>query len=174
MPTDRANPATPCGIGKCYDLATVSANVIHVGEDYWHRLQVLQTSGVSAEICRDVAELASVLRTGTDAHAVLVSESRLFDHRPIPAIVRSIKKCPVILFSLSPIVQQERDFDLVIPPLATPYEWLPKIHEITAQTMRLCAQSRARVEESRRRIRDTRKRIEESSQKLNGSGPRER
>ncbi|HWG16608.1 MAG TPA: hypothetical protein VN678_02010 [Acidobacteriaceae bacterium] len=133
----------------------MSARVIHVGQDYWHRLQVLRTAGLSVDECGSVEELAFTLRTGTDPHAVLLAASPMFDPAPATAMVRSSKKCPVILFSVSTVTPDPNRYDLVIHPLTDPKEWLDDIWTIIGRTQQLRAQSRATRQTSEKLRRDT-------------------
>ena len=160
----------------------MTARVIHVGQDYWHRLQVLRTAGLSVDECRSVEELAATLRTGTDPHAVLLAASPFFDPAPATAVVRSATKCPVILFSEAKIETEPDRYDLVIPPLADPKEWLDDIWTIIRRSERLRADSlaireaserlRVDVAQTRRSSREQRERSKRLLREVTGNNPR--
>ena len=106
------------------------------------------------EECRDAAELLHALKTGTDAGAVLLAQSPAFDPRPVPALVRKVAKCPVILFSLSAQVEREQDYDLVVPPLTDPAVWLDDIRTLIARNEALWRQSQSIQRDSRELVKE--------------------
>ena len=140
--------------------------VIHVGEDNWHRLLVLRRAGLSVDECREITELPELLKTGTTPNAVLVAASH-FDPAPATEIIRRSTRCPVILFATSPVVLASREYDLVVPALTNPEEWLAAIQELISSSERLCSASQALNETSARLIRESRNRTDESKKRLN-------
>lgn len=128
----------------------MSARLIHVGEDHWHRLQVLRTAGMSVDQCRDVNELTVTLCTGTDPYGVLLAASPIFDPAPAVKIIRPVTECPVILFASGLIVPEPQQYDLVVDPLTYPRKWIDDICEIIRRSRQIRAESRALRETSER------------------------
>ncbi|HEY5054935.1 MAG TPA: hypothetical protein VII58_02170 [Acidobacteriaceae bacterium] len=117
------------------------AHVIHVGQDYWHRLQVLQSAGLHVEQCRDLQALQLTLRTGTDPHAILLAASPDLNPAQVMELVRPVTKCPVILFSTGKIVPDPKRYDLVVHPLTDPSLWLAEVRETIRKSEALRAHS---------------------------------
>ena len=125
----------------------MSARIIHVGKDEWHRLSVLRRAGLSVQQCGSVEELSDILRTGTNPDAVVVSQSLSLNASAEPQAIKSLVSCPTILFP-SDSYTSSRGCDLVIAPLTTPDLWLRQIWALILESRKVKAQSRKLRERS--------------------------
>ncbi len=122
-------------------IPVIPARVVHVGEDFWHRVPVLRGAGMAVEECRGIDDLRLWLKAGTETDAVLLAASPMFHPAPAREMVRKTVKCPVILFSTG-AMEAER-YDLVVHPLTDPTAWLAEIEELIERGRQIRAESRA-------------------------------
>src|SRR5690348_18460840 len=120
----------------------MTARVIHFGEDRWHRISLLRKIGLAVDLCETPGELVATLCTGTDPDAILISQSRLFDPFTAKSLARSVSRAPVVLFPYHGHDPVDSEFDLVIPPLTRPDEWLQELWKLIEQSRELLATSR--------------------------------
>jgi hypothetical protein len=134
-------------------MATV--RIIQFGADSCHRSKVLKEAGYSVEGCRSISELRAALLSQDAPDAVVITD----EGGAVPAEAISVAKDargPVILFANADEEYPESSFDLVIPILTHPANWLARIHEtieqsrlLQVESRRLCGESAALSERSR-------------------------
>jgi len=104
----------------------IAARVLHFGTDDCNRLLVLRSVGYSVDLCPTVEEFHSLMQKRTGADAILVAEP-VRERRQVVTLTREHSHAPLVLFNTSYDYADEGTFDLVIPPLTRPEEWLRKI-----------------------------------------------
>ena len=125
----------------------MAAKVLHFGPDVCHRLPVLSRVGYDVEICPSLVEFPPLLQRAYP-DAVLVTDRPNSEHRhserhQVIAFTREHSQARLILFDSSYSVSDEEDFDLVIPPLIHPEEWLRQIAAVIERSRALNAASAA-------------------------------
>lgn len=100
------------------------ARIIHFGTDECRRLLVLRSAGFAVEECPSLPLLRSALEDDTQPLAVVISENRLRITSDAVELVRAHTGAPLILFQNMIQSYNESDFDLVVPVLTYPGEWL--------------------------------------------------
>lgn len=119
----------------------MAASVLHVGIDDCNRALVLRDNGYSVEVCPTFEEFRSTIEQRSDAEAVLVTERPGRERNEIVTLTRSWSRAPLVLFSSS--YEEATEFDLLIPPLVHPSEWLRRIATIIEQSRAFSAASQA-------------------------------
>jgi hypothetical protein len=107
----------------------IMARIIHFGEDSCHRLMVLEGVGYAVERCESIQDLEYYLRSADRPDAVIISSELGGESRVARCVSNAELPLPVILFAGSDESNTEFDFDLVIPALTAPRDWLSKIEE---------------------------------------------
>ena len=125
----------------------MAARVLHFGTDTCNRLLVLRSVGYSADTCTSVVEFHSALEL-SDPDAVLVGSRRKVERLQVVTLTREHSRARLILFDNAYGGLDEGEFDLVIPPLMHPEEWLRKVAEAIEQSRALNARSTAIRERS--------------------------
>lgn len=105
----------------------IAARVLHFGTDDCNRLLVLRSVGYSVDLCPTVEEFHSLMQKRTGADAILVTGVPVGERRQVVTLTRERSHAPLVLFNTSYDYADEGKFDLVIPPLTRPEEWLRKI-----------------------------------------------
>ena len=105
----------------------MTARVVHFGPDECRRLMVLHMEGYAVADCPSILKLRSVLQEPGQASAVLFTGQDEKDRKEAVTLAREQSCAPLILFDGLNRAGNESDFDLVIPPLTPPQEWLAKI-----------------------------------------------
>lgn len=105
------------------------ARIIHFGEDSCHRLMVLEGVGYAVERCESVNDLEYYLRSPDRPDALIVSGELRAASRVVNFLANTELPLPVILFSGAEECYGESTFDLVIPALTSPSEWLFSIEK---------------------------------------------
>ena len=118
-----------------------TARIIQFGQDSCHRLTVMKEAGYSVEGCRSVTELRAALRSQDAPDAVVITDEN--GSVPVEAIreVKSAARGPVILFANADEEYPESSFDLVIPVLTPPANWLARIQEAIEHSRSLQVES---------------------------------
>ena len=109
----------------------MDVQIIHYGVDDCHRVPVLQFAGYAISDCRSsIAQLRAVLQSTQNAGAVVMTGIEELAPQRAVSIARSISTAPLVLFpgNASGIVEPE--FDLVIPALTPPEQWLSEMAEL--------------------------------------------
>lgn len=120
----------------------MAARVIHFGADSCNRLLVLEHAGYLVDNCPSIIKLGSALALAREAEAVLVTEDPRASRREAIKLVRSHSAAPLILFQTVGSTFDEPDFDLVIPVLTPPREWLEKIAVTIEHSRALVAEAK--------------------------------
>lgn len=107
----------------------MSARIVHFGEDDCKRLLILRAAGFAVEDCKSLSALRSALHKEGEIAAVVISEGSL---RPSPeaiALIHARSQAPLVLFESMANSYDESQFDLIIPVLTHPREWLHRLNE---------------------------------------------
>jgi hypothetical protein len=149
-----------------------TASILHVGDDLCHRVPIMKSAGL----------IVDQSECGADAvHAALVqnqSFSAITFHNdafPLPDIVvstaRTLSSAPLILFKNPSVCCDDGAFDLVIPSLTPPADWLKSLraaiedaHNLRRISMQL------RQESMNVRFQTERLRAESAGVRRNASG----
>jgi hypothetical protein len=112
----------------------MSRKLLTFGYDACHRWAVLRLAGFTVHACQSIGELRDQLITSRDLDAVLMVEDIV--SIPPEAIVaaKSYFDGPLVLFETRPQPQQTSAFDLAIPALTAPNEWLALIESTIQKT----------------------------------------
>ena len=121
----------------------MAVRVLHFGKDNCNRLLVLRSVGYAVDTCRTVEEFHSVLQKGAGADVILVTTGPARERRQVITRARERSHAPLVPFSTCYDYADEAEFDLVIPPLTHPEEWLRKIAGLIEQSRALSAMSTA-------------------------------
>jgi hypothetical protein len=114
----------------------MATHIIHFGVDLSTRVPVLESAGFQVDICSSIDSLIDILgREQVDAVVVPQDpESNLYS---VASITQSRPNTPVIVFAEAPSQLCGANFDLVIPVLTPPREWLAHIASLIAQSKNL-------------------------------------
>jgi hypothetical protein len=126
----------------------MAASIIHFGADECCRLLILRSVGYTVNDCTSVAKLKSFLEEDGGTDAIVLSEVHAGKARQAVATTRSYTSAPLILFEGPDRLGNESEFDLVIPPLSSPEEWLQRIADTIKQSRALLAKSKLLREQS--------------------------
>jgi len=105
----------------------MAARVVHFGCDVCRRLLVLHMAGYAVDDCPSILNLRSALLDSRQTDAVVFSTQDEAERKEAITLARSESSAPLILFETSNGPSDEANFDLVIPPLTPPQEWLAKL-----------------------------------------------
>lgn len=146
--------------------------LLHLGGDLCSRIAVLNRAGYK------VVEPGS----GSDDHelregiaAILVNEDGIAAESVTPEAVDPDHVLPRILFKSLYAVVSPETYDLVVPNLSSPSDWLPKIQELITKSLEIRAQAQAiqqesaTLRESSRRLREESQLVREESKTINES-----
>jgi hypothetical protein len=84
-------------------------------------------AGYAVDDCPSVSNLRFALQDSHHTAAVVFTGQNENERKEAVTLARSQSSAPLILFEASNSPTDEADFDLVIPPLTPPEEWLDKI-----------------------------------------------
>jgi len=105
------------------------ARIIHFGEDSCHRLMVLEGVGYTVERCESIQDIEFYLRSPHLPDAVVISGELQRASRVATFLSNADLPLPVILFGGTDESYSESEYDLVIPALTSPSDWLSSIEE---------------------------------------------
>jgi len=108
----------------------MGVRIVHYGVDDCHRVPVLKFAGYSIADCQSIAQLHAALQSTLMAGAVVMSEIDDLAPRRAVSIVRTISTAPLVLFPGRASSILEPEFDLVIPALTPPEQWLGEMAEL--------------------------------------------
>jgi hypothetical protein len=103
--------------------------IIHFGEDSCHRLMVLEGVGYSVGRCESIQDIEFYLRSPHLPDAVVISGELRKASRVATFLANADLPLPVILFAGTDESYTESEYDLVIPALTSPSDWLSSIEE---------------------------------------------
>jgi hypothetical protein len=112
---------------NCAILAML--RIIHFGEDSCHRLMVLESAGYMVERCESIQDIEFYLRSPHLPDAVVVSDDLQRASRVATFLSNADLPLPVILFAGTDEPYTETEYDLIIPALTSPSDWLLSIEE---------------------------------------------
>jgi hypothetical protein len=118
----------------------MAALVIHFGNDNCHRISVLRGAGYCVEECLSVPRLRFTLTELPKPDAVAFAEcdeiAELEGREADEAIslIRSSCKAPIILFQSRNRRTEVSAYDLVVPPLTNPRDWLHDVASLIEQS----------------------------------------
>ena len=99
------------------------ARLIHLGSDESHRLKVLRRAGYHIDICNNLIEFRSALRSDPEADAVLLNDGD--GSVPLEAIsLARSRSAPIMLFPHAERVYAPDEVDLRVTSFTPPEEWL--------------------------------------------------
>ncbi|HEU5403039.1 MAG TPA: hypothetical protein VFU86_16905 [Terriglobales bacterium] len=120
----------------------MSGVVIHFGVDSSYRLPLLQNAGFEVVDCgTSVPRFHRAVRNH-EVFAVAVSHNASRE-LPIVEELRALKPVPLILFAGVDVSHGYPDFDLVIPSLTPPPNWLTQLSELLKKSKRVAEESAA-------------------------------
>ena len=129
-----------------------TARILQFGEDTCHRSSVLEGAGYAVDRCHTITEFRSLLSSPKPPDAVVITEEE--GAATLEAIAAETS-LPVILFAEAEDTYPDSAFDLVIPVLTSPANWLAKIREtiehsrvLRDESERLCNQAIQLIGES--------------------------
>ena len=105
----------------------MAANLVYFGVDTCHRLRVLARAGYTVENCYSALQLEAVFDSSCPAEAVLMTDHEGKLPQDAITLTRSRSDAPLILFRDSNHSYAETAFDLVVPSLTAPGQWLKQI-----------------------------------------------
>lgn len=112
----------------------MAARIVHFGADECARLTVLANAGYLVDACgTSIARLQEKLRTSA-ADAVLVTESPAVEIAEALTVSRANTSSPLVLFEDALRRHEALAFDVIIPPLTPPADWLREIHRVIEQS----------------------------------------
>jgi hypothetical protein len=109
-------------------LEKMTANrIAHWGADKYYRIAVLKGAGYAVEKCNSLAQLHALLTGVWGIAAVVVSECDGDTPYDAISLTRSNSTAPLILFQSGNPHYDDAEFDLIVPGLTDPSEWLSAI-----------------------------------------------
>lgn len=121
----------------------MAARVIHIGADNCHRLPVLEQAGYTVDVCTSIGELAEALESedgsGESIEALLLAESETPEE--VISLARAKSNAPLVLFRETQRNLGESAFDLVVPILDSPDDWLSSLADLIARSRAIRARS---------------------------------
>ena len=124
----------------------MAASVVHFGDDVCFRLPVLRSAGYTVAECDSLEMLTAALARNPDA--VLLEAEPLAPMRDAAVLVRSSSRAALILFCNETGRPVPDEFDLVIPSLTAPEQWLDKIAALLQQSRTMRPQAQTHFQES--------------------------
>lgn len=119
----------------------MATTIIHFGEDTCFRLPVLRSAGYTVEECESLDVFAGLLNGNTDA--VMLEEEPEISAPRVVTLIRARSSAPIILFRNGGIQSASDGFDLIIPALTAPEDWLRQIADLLEQSRAVRAESMA-------------------------------
>jgi hypothetical protein len=128
----------------------MDARIVHFGFDDCHRLMVLRGAGYSVEECTGIVQLSAVLSGSEEVDAVVFAENDGDVPRGAILLIRTKSTAPVILFESKDrnYGNSEIEFDLVVPAVSNPAQWLRDVERVVEQSLRRRWKSAALTVES--------------------------
>jgi hypothetical protein len=108
----------------------MSRKLLTFGYDACHRWAVLRVAGFTVHACQSIGELRERLMTSRDVDAVVMVEDIVSIPQEAILAAKSYFDGPLVLFEAR-LQKEFRDcFDLCVPILTGPSEWLPQIEAL--------------------------------------------
>jgi hypothetical protein len=112
----------------------MAATLVYYGLDTCHRMAVLSQAGYSIENSNSLGDLDQTLGSCSQATAVLMTDHDGLLPQDAIALARSRSTALLILFRDSNLACADSSFDLVIPSLTPPEQWLTHIADLIDQS----------------------------------------
>lgn len=119
----------------------MAATIVHFGEDTCFRLPVLRSAGYRVEACGSLDILSGLLDLETEAVTLEDAPSELV--RKAVTLTRTRTRASLVLFRNETHPIEADGFDLVIPALTAPEDWLKEIAELLGRSRAVRADSQA-------------------------------
>jgi hypothetical protein len=126
----------------------MAGNIVHFGTDECRRSLILKSAGYSVDLCTSVVKLALIFKQGSGADAVIVNEIDEGKAKQVITAIRAHSSAPLILFEGPDRHPIPSEFDLIIPPLSSPEQWLQRIAATIERSRALLTQSKLVREQS--------------------------
>lgn len=110
----------------------LAPTIIHFGEDQFLRLPVLRKAGYLVQKCLSIPEFKEYLSSNRTPCAIVMAEANASSMERAISLARSRTSAPVILFPGTRRTNLEARFDLIIPALTPPREWLLDLNNLIA------------------------------------------
>ncbi|KAA6462132.1 Crp/Fnr family transcriptional regulator [Acidobacteria bacterium AB60] len=118
----------------------MGSRIVHYGLDEHYRLRTLRNAGYTVDNCNSLSEFKWVLYSGGRADAVAFTEAD--GAAPLTAMsLARHRRSPLVLFQGWMPHYQEKDFNLVVPMLTAPENWLGDIAGLIGKTRQLVRDS---------------------------------
>jgi hypothetical protein len=111
----------------------MDARIVHFGFDDCARIAVLKRAGYCVEDCNSVSLLHAALVEVRGADAVAITENDGVAPNDLISLARATSMAPLILFQSTNPHYDESEFDLVVPALTGPRQWLSEIGRLIEQ-----------------------------------------
>ncbi len=119
----------------------MASRIVHFGADDCSRVIVFERAGYLVKNCGEsLATLDSTLRQDR-TEAVVISTHDAAHISEVVAVSRSLSPAPLVLFEGAGMPYDTSAFDLVIPPLTPPADWLGKFDQLLQKTIENTARS---------------------------------
>ncbi len=119
----------------------MGARIIHFGLDDCHRVPVLKCAGYSIADCQSIAQLRTALESTQEAGAVVMTRIEDLAPRFAISITRATSAAPMVLFPGRASSILEPEFDLVVPALTPPEQWLSEMAALIDRSFAIRAHS---------------------------------
>lgn len=130
----------------------MAARVLCFGTHDCNRSLVLRQVGYEVDRARSLLEFRALIRERADTDAVLVTERRGNVRREVVTLTREHSRARLILFDCSYDHVDAGQFDLIVPPLSAPAEWLRQVADTIEQSHSLNAKQLTRYADSSKPI----------------------
>lgn len=110
----------------------MTATIVHFGEDQFVRLPVLRKAGYLVHKCLSVPEFTEYLGINPKPSAIVMAEANASSIERAISLARSRTSAPLVLFPGTRRTNLESRFDLIIPALTPPQEWLADLNNLVA------------------------------------------
>lgn len=129
----------------------MTATIAHFGEDRFVRLPVLRKAGYLVQKCLSVPEFAEFLTANPNPSAIVMAEANASSIERAISLARArTTAAPLILFPGTRRTSVESQFDLIIPALTPPREWLVALNNLVAWSGALRAEATMTQEQAGR------------------------
>jgi len=108
----------------------MSRKILTFGYDACHRWAVLRLAGFTVHACESIGELRErLIRRGHVDAVVMVEDIVSIPQEAITA-AKSYFEGPLVLFEARAQSRQRESFDLCVPALTSPYDWIAQIEAL--------------------------------------------
>jgi hypothetical protein len=108
----------------------MSRKLLTFGYDACHRWAVLRLAGFTVHACQSISELRERLIASRDVDAVVMVEDIVSVPQEALLYAKAYFDGPLVLFEARLQKEYRDSFDLCVPILTGPSEWLPQIEAL--------------------------------------------